>query len=54
MNKVVLATGNKGKVVELAAMLAPFSLDVVTQSSLGVSDADETGLTFIENAILKA
>ncbi|MCC5450984.1 RdgB/HAM1 family non-canonical purine NTP pyrophosphatase [Rheinheimera sp. UJ51] len=54
MNKVVLATGNKGKVAELAAMLAPFSLDVVTQSSLGVSDADETGLTFIENAILKA
>ncbi|WP_445428741.1 RdgB/HAM1 family non-canonical purine NTP pyrophosphatase [Alishewanella sp. HL-SH05] len=54
MNKVVLATSNKGKVAELAAMLAPFSLEVVTQSSLGVTDAEETGLTFIENAILKA
>ena len=54
MKKVVLATSNKGKVAELAAMLAPFSLEVVTQTSLGVTDADETGLTFIENAILKA
>ena len=50
MNKVVLATSNKGKVAELAAMLAPFSLEVVTQTSLGVTEADETGLTFIENA----
>lgn len=54
MQKIVLATGNKGKVSELAAMLAPFALEVIPQTVLGVSDADETGLTFVENAILKA
>lgn len=54
MQKIVLATGNKGKVSELAAMLAPFALEVVPQTVLGVSDADETGFTFVENAILKA
>ncbi len=52
--KIVLATGNAGKVAELSHMLAPWGCEVVTQSSLGVTDAEETGLTFIENAILKA
>ncbi|NDL64222.1 RdgB/HAM1 family non-canonical purine NTP pyrophosphatase [Acerihabitans arboris] len=54
MQKVVLATGNAGKVAELAELLADFGLDVVAQTSLGVDSAEETGLTFIENAILKA
>ncbi len=54
MNKVVLATGNPGKVRELAHLLADFGLDVVAQTELGVESAEETGLTFIENAILKA
>ena len=54
MKKVVLATGNAGKVRELASLLSDFGLDVVAQTELGVSSADETGLTFIENAILKA
>ncbi len=54
MQKVVLATGNAGKVRELADLLSDFGLDVVAQTSLGVDSADETGLTFIENAILKA
>ncbi len=53
-NKIVLATGNKGKVAELSQMLAPFHLTVLPQTELGVTDADETGLTFVENAILKA
>ena len=52
--KIVLASGNKGKVAELSQMLAPFQLQVVPQTELGVSDADETGLTFIENALIKA
>ena len=52
--KIVLATGNPGKVTELAAMLAPWGCEIIPQTQLGVSDADETGLTFIENAILKA
>lgn len=54
MNKIVLATGNKGKVAELSAMLAPFACQVVPQSEFQLTDADETGLTFIENAIIKA
>lgn len=54
MQKVVLATGNAGKVRELAHLLADFGLDVVAQTELGVDSAEETGLTFIENAILKA
>ncbi|CNE82535.1 XTP/dITP diphosphatase [Yersinia nurmii] len=54
MQKVVLATGNAGKVRELASLLADFGLDVVAQTELGVESAEETGLTFIENAILKA
>ncbi|MWU82797.1 non-canonical purine NTP pyrophosphatase, partial [Escherichia coli] len=54
MQKVVLATGNAGKVRELASLLHDFGLDVVAQTELGVDSAEETGLTFIENAILKA
>ncbi|MCL6379704.1 RdgB/HAM1 family non-canonical purine NTP pyrophosphatase [Pectobacterium brasiliense] len=54
MQKVVLATGNPGKVRELASLLADFGLDIVAQTELGVDSAEETGLSFIENAILKA
>ncbi len=54
MQKVVLATGNAGKVRELASLLNDFGLDVVAQTELGVESAEETGLTFIENAIIKA
>jgi XTP/dITP diphosphohydrolase len=52
--KIVLATGNKGKLTELSQMLAPYQFKIVAQTELGVTDADETGLTFIENAIIKA
>ncbi|AXF76878.1 XTP/dITP diphosphatase [Erwinia tracheiphila] len=54
MQKVVLATGNAGKVRELADLLTDFGMEIVAQSELGVQSAEETGLTFIENAILKA
>ncbi len=54
MQKVVLATGNAGKVRELASLLNDFGLEVVAQTELGVGSVEETGLTFIENAILKA
>lgn len=54
MSQIVLATGNQGKVKELAAMLTPLSLDVVAQSEFNVPDVPETGTTFIENAIIKA
>ena len=54
--KLVLATGNPGKVAELQPLLAGAGLDIelVTQRELGIADADETGLTFVENALLKA
>lgn len=54
MQKVVLATGNAGKVRELASLLRDFGLGIVAQTELDVESAEETGLTFIENAILKA
>ena len=52
--KVVLATGNPGKVREIQRILADFGVEVVPQSELGVSDADETGTSFVENALIKA
>ncbi|RVU84130.1 RdgB/HAM1 family non-canonical purine NTP pyrophosphatase [Leucothrix sargassi] len=52
--KVVLASGNAGKVKEFMQMLKGVGMDVRPQSEFNVSDADETGLTFVENAILKA
>ncbi|MGL9751732.1 MAG: RdgB/HAM1 family non-canonical purine NTP pyrophosphatase [Symbiopectobacterium sp.] len=51
---VVLATSNPGKVRELADLLANFGMNIVAQTELGVDSAEETGLTFIENALLKA
>lgn len=52
--KVVLATGNAGKLREMQQVLAPLQFDVVAQSEFAVPDADETGLSFVENAIIKA
>lgn len=52
--KIVLATGNKGKVKELSKMLSAFNFDVVAQSEFSVSEVPETGTTFVENAIIKA
>ncbi len=51
--KLVLASGNAGKLAELRDLLGT-GLDLHAQSEFGVGDADETGLSFIENAILKA
>ena len=53
-NKVVLATGNAGKVREMNQILAGIQREVVAQSAFDVPEADETGLTFVENAIIKA
>jgi XTP/dITP diphosphohydrolase len=54
MQRIVLASSNPGKLVEFNEMLAGSGFEVITQGSLGISDADETGLTFVENALLKA
>ncbi len=51
---IVLASSNPGKVREINQMLAGLLLSVVPQSDFKVNDAEETGLTFIENALLKA
>jgi len=53
-HRIVLATGNPGKVGELAAMLEGTDLQVMPQSDFAVPEAAETGLSFVENAILKA
>lgn len=54
INKIVLASGNRGKLKEFGAILAPLNIDVMPQSDFAVTDAEETGLSFVENAIIKA
>src|SRR5207342_3165658 len=52
--RLVLASGNAGKLVELRELLADAGLSLHAQSEFGVADIDETGATFVENALLKA
>ncbi len=52
--RIVLATGNPGKARELGALLAGLDMEIVPQSDFDVPEAEETGLTFVENAIIKA
>ncbi|MFA7388579.1 MAG: RdgB/HAM1 family non-canonical purine NTP pyrophosphatase [Thiohalobacteraceae bacterium] len=54
MTSIVLASSNPGKVREVNELLADHRITVLPQSQFGVADAEETGLTFVENAILKA
>ncbi len=54
MQRIVLASSNPGKLAEFNLLLADSGFEVVTQASLGVDDAEETGLSFVENALLKA
>ena len=54
MPRIVLASGNRDKLAELRELFAGFDSELIPQSQLGIGDADETGHTFIENAILKA
>jgi XTP/dITP diphosphohydrolase len=51
---IVLATNNQGKLVEFKNLLAGKGLEIVAQSELSISEIEESGLTFVENAILKA
>lgn len=52
--KLVLASSNQGKLQELRELLAGNGIELLAQSDLGVEDADETGSTFVENALIKA
>ncbi len=54
MAKLVLASGNKGKLREFSEMLSPLGWQVDAQSEWQVPEAEETGLTFVENALIKA
>ena len=54
MKKLVIASGNAGKLREIQAVLGPLGCEVLTQAELGIADADEPHLTFIENALTKA
>jgi XTP/dITP diphosphohydrolase len=52
--KLVIASSNPGKLEEIRAILAPLAIDVIAQSELGIAEADEPHVTFVENALAKA
>ncbi|MGB3624122.1 XTP/dITP diphosphatase [Ketobacter sp. MCCC 1A13808] len=54
MQEIVVASGNRGKLKEISQMLSPLNIQVIGQKSLNIEDIEETGLSFVENAILKA
>jgi XTP/dITP diphosphohydrolase len=54
IRRVVLASDNAGKAAEIAALLAPAGIEIVSQAAFGLESAAETGATFVENALLKA
>ena len=54
MSEIILASGNVGKLKEFSAPLSELDMDIIPQSDFNVSEAEETGLTFVENAIIKA
>ena len=54
MRKLILASGNQGKLKELGAMLAPVGFELHAQNSFGVPEAEEPFFTFVENALAKA
>lgn len=51
---LVIATHNAGKLREISALLAPYGIDCVSAGSLGLPEPEETGTTFVENALIKA
>lgn len=53
-SKIVLASGNPGKLREFADLFTPLNINVIPQSEFNVPEAEETGLSFVENAIIKA
>jgi XTP/dITP diphosphohydrolase len=54
IGRLVLASGNQGKLREFRRLLAPLAIDVVAQAELGIGEADEPHVTFVENALAKA
>ncbi len=54
IQQLVLASNNEGKIAELSVLLADHNIEVIPQSEFNIEDVEETGTTFVENAILKA
>lgn len=54
MRKLVIASGNPGKLREFQLTLAPLDMEILTQAQLGIDEAEEPHCTFIENALTKA
>ena len=54
MKRVVLASANSGKLRELAALLTPLGIELLSQATLGIEPVEETGSSFLDNALLKA
>src|SRR5580765_441489 len=54
MNRIVLASSNPGKLAEIRDVLADSGIELVAQSEFDIADAEETGITFVENALIKA
>src|SRR5258706_7934297 len=54
VQRIVLASSNRGKLGEIREVLADTGIELIAQSDLGIGDAEETGTTFVENALLKA
>ncbi len=52
--KLVIASGNRGKLAEFESLFGEHGIECIAQGALGVGDVDETGLTFVENALIKA
>jgi XTP/dITP diphosphohydrolase len=53
-SRLVIATHNAGKLKEMSALLAPYGVECVSAGALGLAEPEETGTTFVENALLKA
>jgi XTP/dITP diphosphohydrolase len=54
LKKIVIASNNAGKLVEIEKLLTPLGIEVVSQSSFAINDVDEPHVTFVENALAKA
>jgi len=54
IDRLVLASGNRGKLAEFMALLAPLGMEALPQSAFAIEDVEETASTFVENALLKA
>jgi XTP/dITP diphosphohydrolase len=54
LSRIVVASGNRGKLAEIGEVFFDTGIELIAQSELGIADVDETGATFVENALIKA